>query len=99
MANSNGEGGPNPYHTRQIGQRCACCGTMTVGILEPSVFAGRDGYNFIEVTTSGAGDDVADVNLISEKPNRPPATICLTRSDLEELTEMVLAATSGEDDT
>jgi hypothetical protein len=49
------------------------------------------------VTTSGAGDDVADLNLMSsDNPNGPPVTLCLTRSELEELSEMVLAATADE---
>jgi hypothetical protein len=32
----NGKGGPHLQQTRQVGERCPCCGTMTVGIIELS---------------------------------------------------------------
>jgi hypothetical protein len=94
MKSSNGHNGPNLDHTRKVGERCPVCDTMTIGIVELSWVPD---YTHIEVTTSGAGDEVADLHLISDNPDRPPVTICLTRYELEELTKMVLAATEEDD--
>jgi hypothetical protein len=69
----------------------------TIGIVELSC-ATSDLYHHIEVTTSGAGDEVAELTLISEVPDQPPVTFCLTRDDLEELTWMVMAATEEDED-